>query len=62
MAEKNKNQTAAERAAANDRLSGKSCTKCGKDVKIKDLLHVRQVSLATRQKQVLAYHRACYTH
>ena len=47
MAEKNKNQTAAERAALAEALSGKTCTKCGQTVKIKDLVHVKRISYAS---------------
>jgi len=60
MAEKNKNQTAAERAALAEALSGKSCTKCGQNIKIKDLVHVRQVHFDARRKEMVAYHRVCY--
>ncbi len=56
----NKNQTAAERALATEVLSGKQCCKCGKDIKIKDLLNVKQLALGTGQKAMMSYHRACY--
>jgi hypothetical protein len=61
LAEKNKNQTAAERAALAEALSGQKCTKCGKDVKLKDLLNVKHISFQTRRKEMMTYHRACYT-
>ena len=61
MAEKNKNQTAAERAAFAESLSGHQCAKCGKDVKLKDLLNVKMVSFQTRRKEIISYHKACYT-
>lgn len=57
---KNKNQTAAERALLAEALSGKVCGKCGKEVKIKDLIHVKSLSLGTREKSLVPYHRACY--
>ncbi len=56
----NKNQTAAERAQAAEILSGKLCTKCGKDIKLKELLNVKQMCFQSNQKSVMAYHRACY--
>jgi len=61
VGEKNKNQTAAERALANDRLSSKKCVKCGQPVKIKDLMNVKQLTFGGGRKDVLSYHRACYT-
>ncbi len=61
MAEKNKNQTAAERALLAERSSGHKCFKCGQDVKLKDLVNVQQVSFATNKKGIVTYHRACYT-
>ena len=57
---KNKNQTAAERALLQEALSGKVCSKCGKEVKIKDLIHVKSLSFGTRSKALMPYHRACY--
>lgn len=57
----NKNQTAQERAAATEALSGKTCVKCGKDIKLKELLNVQQVSLQTGRKQLVSYHRTCYS-
>jgi hypothetical protein len=59
-AKANKNQTAQERAALTEALSGKKCSKCGKDIKIKELLNVQQVSVETGRKSLAAYHRACY--
>lgn len=56
----NKNQTAAERALLTEALSGKQCCKCGKDIKIKELLNVKQLSLESGQKSMMSYHRACY--
>jgi len=56
----NKNQTAAERALATEALSGKVCCKCGKEIKIKELVNVRQLCFGSSQKTMLAYHRACY--
>jgi hypothetical protein len=61
LAEKNKNQTAAERATLAEALSGHTCSKCGKDVKLRDLLNVRSISFQTRRKAIVTYHRACYT-
>ena len=61
MAEKNKNQTAAERAVLSEKLSGRKCVKCGQDVKIKDLMNVKQLSFASNRREVVSYHRACYT-
>ena len=61
MAEKNKNQTAAERAALAEALSGKSCTKCGQNVKLKDLLHVKRISFIDSRKELVPFHRGCYT-
>ncbi len=61
MAEKNKNQTAAERALANEKLSGRKCAKCGQDVKLKDLMNVKQVSFGAGRREVVSYHRACYS-
>jgi len=58
---KNKNQTAAERALMAEALSGKTCGKCGKDVKLKDLIHVKSISLGSRARALVPYHRACYT-
>ncbi|MBI2939834.1 MAG: hypothetical protein HYY04_05290 [Chloroflexi bacterium] len=70
---KNKNQTAAERALLTDALSGKVCAKCGKEVKIKDLVHVKSVPLSRSNgngngnghhngnRGLQSYHRACYT-
>jgi hypothetical protein len=59
MAEKNKNQTAAERGLANEKLSGKICSKCGQGVKLKDLVNVKQVALGGKGG-IVSYHRACY--
>ena len=60
---KKKNQTAVERAQASEALSGKSCQKCGNDVKIKDLVNVRQISFADGgARKVVPYHRNCYTY
>lgn len=56
----NKNQTAVERAAATAVSSGKSCTKCGKDIAVKDLLNVVQRDVASNSKKAFAYHRTCY--
>lgn len=56
----NKNQTAAERAAANEVLSGKLCSKCSKDIKVKDLVNVRQIIAETGRSSMVSYHRACY--
>ncbi len=56
----NKNQTAAERAAAAEVLSGKKCKKCGKDIKVKELINVRQIMAETGQTSMMSYHRACY--
>lgn len=56
----NKNQTAAERAAAAEALSGRMCSKCGKDIKIKELLNVRQIVAETGKSSIMSYHRACY--
>ena len=61
MAEKSKNQTAAERALAAERSSGRKCSKCGQEVKLKDLVNVQQVSFATNKRGIVSYHRACYT-
>ena len=61
MAEKSKNQTAAERALAAERSSGRKCSKCGQEVKLKDLVNVQQVSFATNRRGIVSYHRACYT-
>ena len=61
MAEKNKNQTAAERALASERSSGRRCTKCGQEVKLKDLVNVQQVSFATNKRAIASFHRVCYT-
>jgi hypothetical protein len=61
MAEKNKNQTAAERALAADRGSGRLCTKCGQEVKLKDLVNVQQLSFATNKRAIVSFHRNCYT-
>ena len=58
--QKNKNQTAVERAVAAEALSGKRCTKCGEEVKLRDLLNVKQVSFVNGRKQLAPYHRACY--
>ncbi len=60
VGEKNKNQTAVERARANERLSGRRCAKCGQEVMLRDLLNVKQMSVGSGRRQVLAYHRACY--
>ena len=60
MVEKNKNQTAAERAQAAEKLSGRRCAKCGQEVKLKDLMNVKQVSFAGGRRDVVSYHRACY--
>ena len=60
---KNKNQTAVERAQATEVFCGKLCAKCGKEVKLKDLLNVRQLSLAdSGSRKVVSYHRNCYTY
>ncbi len=56
----NKNQTAAERSAAAEAMSGKTCTKCSKDIKIKELLNVRQMVAETGRSSIVSYHRACY--
>ncbi len=56
----NKNQTAAERAAASEALSGKCCAKCGKDIKIKELVNVRQIVGETGRSSITSFHRACY--
>jgi len=61
VGEKNKNQTAAERALANEKLSGRKCAKCGQDVKLKDLMNVKQMSFSTGRREVVSYHRACYS-
>ncbi len=61
VGEKNKNQTAAERALANEKLSGKRCAKCGQDVKVKDLVNVKQMSFGSGKRELLSYHRACYS-
>lgn len=55
-----KNQTAAERAAAQEASSGKLCAKCGEDIKIKDLVNVKQVDHGTGRKVTVSYHRKCY--
>ncbi len=60
VGEKNKNQTAVERARANERLSGRRCAKCGQDVMLRDLLNVTQMAVGGRRRQVVSYHRACY--
>lgn len=60
MAEKNKNQTAAERSVLAERLSGKKCSKCGQEVKLKDLMNVKQVTIGSARAHVVSYHRACY--
>ena len=57
----NKNQTAVERAQAAEILSGKKCSKCGKDIKLKDLMSVKQVSMETGAKVIAPDHRACYS-
>ena len=57
-----KNQTAAERALAQEALSGRVCQKCGKDIKIKDLLTVKQVTMETRRRSIATYHRHCYSY
>lgn len=57
----NKNQTAAERALLTEALSGKQCCKCGKDIKIKELLNVKQLCFQSGTKSVMSYHRACYS-
>lgn len=56
----NKNQTAAERALATEALSGKVCCKCGKEIKLKELVNVKQLCFSTSQKAMMSYHRACY--
>ena len=61
MAEKNKNQTATERALAAERSSGRRCVKCGQEVKLKDLVNVQQVSFATNKRAMSSFHRTCYT-
>jgi hypothetical protein len=61
VGEKNKNQTAVERAIANERLSGKRCAKCGQEVKIKDLVNVKQMTFGSGRREVLSYHRDCYS-
>ncbi len=55
-----KNQTAAERAAAQEASSGKVCAKCNTEIKIKDLVNVKTVDHGTNRKVTLAYHRKCY--
>lgn len=55
-----KNQTAAERAAAQEVTSGKTCAKCNEEIKIKDLVNVKQVDHGTGKKATVAYHRKCY--
>lgn len=55
-----KNQTAAERAVAAEALSGKSCAKCNLDIKMKDLINVKQVDHGTGRKVTVPYHRKCY--
>ncbi len=60
VGEKNKNQTAAERAVAAEKLSGRKCAKCGQDVKLKDLMNVKQMSFGSGRREVVSYHRACY--
>lgn len=56
----NKNQTAAERAAAQEALSGRMCSKCGKDIKIKELVNVRQIVAESGKSSINSFHRACY--
>jgi len=55
-----KNQTAAQRAVAAEVSSGKRCSKCGEEIKMKDLVNVKQVDHSTGRKVVVAYHRNCY--
>ncbi len=55
-----KNQTAAQRAIAQEVLSGKRCSQCGQEVKLKDLVNVKQVDHASGRTITAAYHRKCY--
>ena len=55
-----KNQTAAERAVLAEASSGKECSKCSTDIKIKDLVNVKQVDHGTGRKITVSYHRKCY--
>jgi hypothetical protein len=55
-----KNQTAAERAVAAEATSGKICTKCSSEIKLKDLINVKQVDHGSGRKLTVAYHRKCY--
>lgn len=55
-----KNQTAVQRAVAAQAGTGKRCEKCGEDIKLKDLVNVKQIDHATGRKVTAAYHRACY--
>lgn len=56
----NKNQTAAERAMLAEASSGKACAKCNEDIKIKDLVNVKQLDHGTGRKVTVSYHRKCY--
>ncbi|MCL4465522.1 MAG: hypothetical protein M1389_05755 [Chloroflexi bacterium] len=55
-----KNQTAAERAVAQEIGSGKVCAKCSTEIKLKDLINVKTVDHGTGRKVMVAYHRKCY--
>lgn len=55
-----KNQTAAERAVLQEATSGKMCAKCNAEIKIKDLINVKQIDHASGRKGTVAYHRKCY--
>ena len=58
--ELNKNQTAAERAQANMALSGKVCIKCNQEIRLRDLLNVREHDAGTNRTKTVSYHRSCY--
>jgi hypothetical protein len=55
-----KNQTAAERAVLAEASSGKVCSKCSSDIKMKDLVNVKQMDQGTGRKLTVSYHRKCY--
>ncbi|MHB1133017.1 MAG: hypothetical protein ACYC4L_11585 [Chloroflexota bacterium] len=55
-----KNQTAAERAVAAEAMSGKICAKCNAEIKLKDLVNVKQVDHGSGRNLMVAYHRKCY--
>ena len=55
-----KNQTAAERAVASEASSGKVCAKCSLEIKLKDLVNVKQLDHGSGHRTMVAYHRKCY--